>query len=382
MTTGDTVQLPCPATLIGRAAEWSTAMRALDAARRGSQIALLITGPLGIGKSRLLTELGATAARLGFRRATPGETAVAATPTVYLVDDLHAAGAGLTRPFAHSLHTPAGQPVLWMVATQRRLYQATGLERYLSLCADASVEVRLEPLDGPATVALARDVLGAEPDDDLSVLLRSAGGNPYLIISLVEGLRTEGGLRRHDHRVGLRDAAVVPTRAREAVEEFLGVLTPPARHALCTAARLGTRVSPRQLGGALAVTMAPLLPDAVDELVGAGLLRAEGGHLAFQHPLVHAYLCGPGAADEPPAAPPALRCRQSDRPWERLTRNERAIADMAAQGLTNTQIARRIGRSAHTVNFHLRKVFQKLGVRSRVELARIRAEMLELTLPA
>jgi DNA-binding CsgD family transcriptional regulator len=37
--------------------------------------------------------------------------------------------------------------------------------------------------------------------------------------------------------------------------------------------------------------------------------------------------------------------------------------------LTNQQIAHRIGRSRHTVNYHLRRIFHKLGITSRVELA-------------
>jgi DNA-binding CsgD family transcriptional regulator len=39
------------------------------------------------------------------------------------------------------------------------------------------------------------------------------------------------------------------------------------------------------------------------------------------------------------------------------------------RALTNQQIATRIGRSRHTVNYHLRRIFHKLGITSRVELA-------------
>jgi DNA-binding CsgD family transcriptional regulator len=40
-----------------------------------------------------------------------------------------------------------------------------------------------------------------------------------------------------------------------------------------------------------------------------------------------------------------------------------------AQGLTNRQAARRLHISPHTVNTHLRHVFQKLSVTTRAELA-------------
>ncbi|MGK5497762.1 response regulator transcription factor [Streptomyces sp. URMC 125] len=40
------------------------------------------------------------------------------------------------------------------------------------------------------------------------------------------------------------------------------------------------------------------------------------------------------------------------------------------EGLTNRQIARRLGVSPHTVNYHLRKLFHSYGVRSRIDLLR------------
>jgi DNA-binding CsgD family transcriptional regulator len=66
-----------------------------------------------------------------------------------------------------------------------------------------------------------------------------------------------------------------------------------------------------------------------------------------------------------------------DRPaigWASLTDTERTITDLVAQGLSNRQVASRVFLSAHTVAFHLRHVFWKLGVTSRVQLARMVAE--------
>jgi DNA-binding CsgD family transcriptional regulator len=67
----------------------------------------------------------------------------------------------------------------------------------------------------------------------------------------------------------------------------------------------------------------------------------------------------------------------ADRPafgWDSLTDAERRIADLVAQGLSNRQVANRVFLSTHTVAFHLRHIFWKLGITSRVQLARIAAE--------
>ena len=54
-----------------------------------------------------------------------------------------------------------------------------------------------------------------------------------------------------------------------------------------------------------------------------------------------------------------------------LTATERAIAELASQGLTNQEIAKQTFISANTVAFHLRNIYRKLGIASRVQLARI-----------
>ncbi|MFJ2113957.1 MULTISPECIES: LuxR C-terminal-related transcriptional regulator [unclassified Streptomyces] len=55
--------------------------------------------------------------------------------------------------------------------------------------------------------------------------------------------------------------------------------------------------------------------------------------------------------------------------FTQLTGTEYSVAKLVSQGMTNIQVARMLSLSRHTVAFHLRKVFRKLDVSSRVELA-------------
>jgi DNA-binding CsgD family transcriptional regulator len=57
------------------------------------------------------------------------------------------------------------------------------------------------------------------------------------------------------------------------------------------------------------------------------------------------------------------------RPSGELTQSEQRVAELAADGKSNKEIARELVVGVHTVEVHLSRVFAKLGVRSRVQLA-------------
>ena len=57
-----------------------------------------------------------------------------------------------------------------------------------------------------------------------------------------------------------------------------------------------------------------------------------------------------------------------DRLWE-LTPREREVAALVAEGLTNPEIAGRLGIGEQTARTHVSNVLSKLGVSSRREVA-------------
>ncbi|MFF5480438.1 LuxR C-terminal-related transcriptional regulator [Streptomyces sp. NPDC012935] len=58
-----------------------------------------------------------------------------------------------------------------------------------------------------------------------------------------------------------------------------------------------------------------------------------------------------------------------------LTAQQLLVARMAAEGATNREIAARLALSPRTIDHHLRGVFSRLGIRSRIELVRLIAEV-------
>jgi DNA-binding NarL/FixJ family response regulator len=122
--------------------------------------------------------------------------------------------------------------------------------------------------------------------------------------------------------------------------------------------------------------VAQLLP-LLDEATDAGLVVSDGVEPEFRSTMLWQLI----RASLPANLRTALLQQAAGRPvtppacqepvLARLGEKERTIAQLAAEGLTNQQIARRVFLSPHTVNYHMRRIFRKLAVTSRIELARL-----------
>ncbi|WP_370325386.1 LuxR C-terminal-related transcriptional regulator [Euzebya sp.] len=66
---------------------------------------------------------------------------------------------------------------------------------------------------------------------------------------------------------------------------------------------------------------------------------------------------------------PARRRAPAVTGWDALTHTEHIVVAAIEDGLSNAATAERMGISKRTVEAHLRSVFGKLGVQSRLELA-------------
>ena len=69
-------------------------------------------------------------------------------------------------------------------------------------------------------------------------------------------------------------------------------------------------------------------------------------------------------------ARPGPRSARTVSGWDSLTSAELRVVTLAATGVSNKEIARQLWLSPHTVGTHVRHALEKLGLRSRVEMAR------------
>jgi len=106
---------------------------------------------------------------------------------------------------------------------------------------------------------------------------------------------------------------------------------------------------------------------AIEALDGALILYAEAG-AGWDAGRVRSRLRAHGVRRR-------LAARErADSGWAAITDCELAVARFVSQGLTNREVAARLFVSRHTVSSHLRSIFAKLDVNSRLALARIAAE--------
>jgi DNA-binding CsgD family transcriptional regulator len=239
--------------------------------------------------------------------------------------------------------TAAPEDVLWSEAT---LIAATGA-----------------PDEAVALVAGLYDTMPARP-----ALLAAdpAAAGPLVTLALAAGDRERAGLAaRAARELAARNPGSCSAAAAAIHAE--GLLTAdPVR---LRAAAEKFRSTPRPLA----------LATALEDAAAAGRDRADPAVVRgwYDESLAIVTACGARQAQgrlerrfgPARAGPPAGRTC-----LPQLSPAERNVALLVADGLTNVEVAGRLFLSRHTVDSHLRKIFSKLDINRRVELARVVAD--------
>jgi DNA-binding NarL/FixJ family response regulator len=85
-------------------------------------------------------------------------------------------------------------------------------------------------------------------------------------------------------------------------------------------------------------------------------------------------LPAPGAGGRPPRKAAALRPRPEPAVMRTLSRRERQVLQLVAEGYTNQQVADRLALSIKTVEGYRARIGEKLGLRGRADLVRFALE--------
>jgi DNA-binding CsgD family transcriptional regulator/DNA-binding Lrp family transcriptional regulator len=329
------LQSPLSPSVRGRDEELAVLGDLLGHVRSGSGAVLLIEGEAGMGKSRLIGEGVRMARRLslpvGIGVAEPSESvaelapllralfdgpeplldraglsslhsapeqrywrmqdlqsllerAAMESPLLVFLDDLQWADSGTVAALRALPTGLASVPIGWVLAM--RPDQGPGhLRSAIEYLADEGAErLVLEPLSQAAVARIAGDVMHAEPDETLLQMASEAGGNPFLLVELLEGLREENLVRVDSGQATLTDYRL-PDRVRASMRERLARMSESARQVATVAGSLGRTFAVSDLAEMLGLAPASLL-SSVEQLTEAGIVRERGDQLSFRHDLI------------------------------------------------------------------------------------------------
>lgn len=318
--------------LVGRDDTLSELRRALRAAADGVGGCVVVEGPAGIGKSRVLDLVAQEAAGLGMmvavgraaeldrvapltplltglrRGELPGldiealgrqggdrywvidrlrdliERSARDSPALIVLDDAQWADE-LTALALRVLVTElASSPVLWLLARRPVPCRSAAQHAIEWLCDEGAGRCRLGPLPDEAIAELSARILGGAPDATVLELAVRSGGNPFLLEQLLCTVRDAG-------RVLVADGTATVTPG-SLPADFLGTVGNRMQYFSSQALRLleagsvfGRPFTVHEAAGLIGCPAADLV-QAVDEALQAGTLEERGSDLAFSHDLI------------------------------------------------------------------------------------------------
>lgn len=320
--------------LVGREAALSELRTALAKVAAGTGGCLIVEGPAGMGKTRLLELLSAEAGRLDIAVAagqateldwgTPLATLLGAlrsqAPQLYagilqdpelrglwwvaqvrhaledqtrdrsllvLLDDAHLADEMTALALRILVPALAWAPVLWVLARRPGPVCGTAQPAQTAmdwLIGEGARRVLLDPLDSVAVAKLCTHALDATPDRAVLTLATRCEGNPFLLWKLLTTLRQTGQLAVEDRLATVVDTEL-PADFLHAVRRQLSGLSGEARRLLEAGAVLGRPFTLHEAAGLLGCAAVDLVPAAIDA-VKCGTLVDRGDELTFRQEVI------------------------------------------------------------------------------------------------
>jgi DNA-binding CsgD family transcriptional regulator len=317
----------------GRAEEVKIAREFVGALARHRGGVVVIEGPPGIGKTRLLQEFVAPAGKgvrplfgqgfehqrtvpfaplfmatlgadppVGQRPALRGldasnshhlvvgdlqagiRAAAAQTPIEIVLDDIHWADQATLLAMRSLTASLADAPVSWVFTTRTGAGGPAVGATVNQLARDGARVLKLEAVESTAVAHLVADVVHAEADESLLSMAGNARGNPSLVIELIQGLQEEGRISVARGRASVRGQEL-PRRLATTMQERLSGLSEDARRMVQVASVLPESFSAGLLAEVLERRPIGLI-SAVEEAVRADLLAEDGDRLRFRSDLL------------------------------------------------------------------------------------------------
>ena len=319
--------------LHGREPDLARIREELERLSEGNEVAVIVEGSAGMGKSRLLDEVTVVASNLGIRvgrsAADPSgtmvelaalldalfvgvdplldperlgslhaqpeqrfwllrdlqqllEQAALESPLLIAIDDAQWADNGTIAAIRSLAMRLMGVPIAWVIALRppRETTPLVAMLEQMRQEGDAPT-ISLGPLDDEAVGRAAAEMLRAQPDQAILEQLAAAEGSPFLIVETLLGLQEEERIRVVDGHASLIRGGL-PRRVHDKMRERLGRLSDEASDAVTVAASLGRSFTFEELARTLGRPASDLLTP-VGELLEANLLVDRGDKLAFWH---------------------------------------------------------------------------------------------------